>query len=189
VTNESSISGARRAEVTGLGVREPRGKGLVLPKPLESGNLNLNKVVIGRKSPMKNKNNTSRLFRPLSALLLALSLAGLPAFGVHTAYADQQKRLRCEENAPLCTEVVNPLNYEGKYTGADEPSLLFYSNVPGSGNSNVYVLTLPKDPPILPKQDGTGGTFNFQLHPAFWFGMAMCDTQSAPNPPGRNRPL
>jgi len=40
---------------------------------------------------------------------------------------------------------------------------------------------LPKDPPTLPKQDGTGGTFNFQLHPAFWFGMAMCDTQSAPN--------
>jgi hypothetical protein len=64
---------------------------------------------------------------------------------------------------------------------ADEPSLLFYSAVPGSGNSNVYVLTLPADPPNLPRQDGTGGTFNFQLHPAFWFGMAMCDTQSYPN--------
>ena len=43
-------------------------------------------------------------------------------------------------------------------------------------------LTLPKDPPTLPKQDGTGGTWNFQLHPAFWFGMAMCDDQSAPLP-------
>ncbi|MGH6795970.1 MAG: hypothetical protein ACREDH_12450, partial [Methylocella sp.] len=68
------------------------------------------------------------------------------------------------------------------YTGHDEPALLFYSDVPGSGNSNLYKLTLPKDPPNLPKQDGTGGTFNFQLHPAFWFGMAMCDSQSAPNP-------
>src|SRR5205807_10498724 len=38
----------------------------------------------------------------------------------------------------------------------------------------------PKDTPRLPEQDGTGGTVNFQLHPAFWFGMAMCDTQSAP---------
>lgn len=66
--------------------------------------------------------------------------------------------------------------------GHDDPSVLFYSNVPGSGNSNVYVLTLPKDPPNLPKQDGTGGTFNFQLHPAFWIGMALCDSQSAPNP-------
>ena len=64
---------------------------------------------------------------------------------------------------------------------ADEPSLLFDSAVPGSGNSNVYVLTLPTDLPNLPRQDGTGGTFNFQLHPAFWFGMAMCDTQSYPN--------
>ena len=24
----------------------------------------------------------------------------------------------------------------------------------------------------MPTQDGTGGTFNFQFHPAFWFGMA-----------------
>jgi hypothetical protein len=45
-------------------------------------------------------------------------------------------------------------------------------------------LVLPNEPPTLPKQDGTGGTFNFQLHPAFWSGMAMCDDQSAPNPGG-----
>src|SRR5207245_7162565 len=62
----------------------------------------------------------------------------------------------------------------------DEPSLLFYSNVAGSGNSNRYVLKLPFDPPTAPTQDGTGGTFNFQLHPAFWFGMALCDTESSP---------
>src|SRR5205823_7144383 len=28
----------------------------------------------------------------------------------------------------------------------------------------------------------TGGTWNFQLHPAFWFGMALCESQSYPNP-------
>ena len=77
---------------------------------------------------------------------------------------------------------MEALNYEGQYTGHDEPSTLFYSNIPGSGNNNLYFLTLPKDPPTLPKQHGTGGTFNFQLRPAFWFGMAMCDSQSAPNP-------
>jgi hypothetical protein len=43
---------------------------------------------------------------------------------------------------------------------------------------------VPKDPPTLPTQDGKGGTFNFQLHPAFWVGMALCDDQSAPNPGG-----
>jgi hypothetical protein len=45
-----------------------------------------------------------------------------------------------------------------------------------------YRLVLPRDPPVLPNQRSTGGTFNFQLHPAFWFGIAMCDTQSYPNP-------
>ena len=84
----------------------------------------------------------------------------------------------------LCTEVYDFIGYDGAYTGHDEPSLLFYSDVRGSGNSSIYRLRLPKDPPTLPKQDGTGGTFNFQLHPAFWVGMAMCDDQSAPNPGG-----
>ena len=37
---------------------------------------------------------------------------------------------------------------------------------------------------MLPKQDGSGGTWNFQLRPAFWFGMAMCDDQGNPNPGG-----
>src|SRR6516164_373235 len=87
----------------------------------------------------------------------------------------------CEQNAATCTELNQPVT---AYTGHDEPSLLFYSNTPGSGNNNTWTMTLPTDPPKLPRQDGSGGTFNFQLHPAFWFGMAMCDDQSAPNPGG-----
>jgi len=86
-----------------------------------------------------------------------------------------------DQSGILCTEVYESIGYGGAYTGHDEPSLLFYSNVPGSGNTGTYFLRLPKDPPTLPKQDGTGGTFNFQLRPAFWVSMAMCDTQSAPN--------
>ena len=44
------------------------------------------------------------------------------------------------------------------------------------------------DVPYSPADDvlrpgGSGGTDNFQLRPAFWFGMAMCDNQSSPNPP------
>ena len=69
-----------------------------------------------------------------------------------------------------------------EYIGHDEPSSLFYSNKPGSGNNNTYQLNLPKDPPVRPRQNQSGGTWNFQLHPAFWMGMAMCDNQSAPNP-------
>jgi hypothetical protein len=69
---------------------------------------------------------------------------------------------------------------QGHYVGHDEPSLAFYSSTPGSGNAAQYQLTLPSDPPTRPQQDGSGGTFNFQLHPTFWFGMVLCDGQSYP---------
>lgn len=93
------------------------------------------------------------------------------------------QRISCDDPTGIfCTEQNEFGGYNGAYTGHDEPSVLFYSNVPGSGNSGVYILQLPKDPPTAPKQDGTGGTFNFQLHPAFWVGMAICDDQSNPNP-------
>ena len=77
----------------------------------------------------------------------------------------------------ICADAKDAGEY---YAGHDEPSALFYSNTPGAGNSYISHLTLPTDPSTLPNQAGTGGTFNFQLHPTFWFGMAMCDTQSAP---------
>jgi hypothetical protein len=96
-----------------------------------------------------------------------------------------QQAFSCDEATGfLCAEVYQSIGYNGAYTGHDEPSVLFYSAVAGSGNTMTYLLQLPKDPPTLPKQDGTGGTFNFQLHPAFWVGMAVCDDQSAPNPGG-----
>ena len=90
----------------------------------------------------------------------------------------------CVQHSSLCTERNDPWTYDD-YTyvsGHDEPSVLFYSNLPGSGNSNHYTVTLPSDPAAPPKQDGSGSTWNFQLRPAYWFGMIMCDDQSAPNP-------
>src|SRR5207249_9859109 len=86
----------------------------------------------------------------------------------------------CSENAFFCTEAANSIGSGGEYTGHDEPSLLFYSNTAGSGNSNIYKFVLPKDPIQRPTQDGLGATWNFQLRPTCWFGMVMCDTQSAP---------
>jgi hypothetical protein len=95
----------------------------------------------------------------------------------------------CEDPYSLCTEREYNRSYDpeyrGRYIGHDEPSLLFYSSVPGSGNYTQYQLVLPKDPAKFPSDAnpaGTGGptVWNFQLHPAFWFGMALCDTQSYP---------
>ena len=49
--------------------------------------------------------------------------------------------------------------------------MLFKSAVPGSGNDITYELTLPKEPKQKPQNDGSGGTWNFQLRPTFWFGL------------------
>jgi hypothetical protein len=99
----------------------------------------------------------------------------------HAAHpADASKHINCATSA-LCTEVHDSEEVfgEGTYVGHDEPSLLFYSKTSGSGNQNRWQMTLPKDPsPSLAGTPGVG--YNFQLHPAFWFGMAMCDTQSYP---------
>ena len=63
-------------------------------------------------------------------------------------------KLLCHEGSPLCAETNDSIGYRSEYTGHDEPSALFYSNVPGSGNNANYRLVIPTDPPILPKQDG-----------------------------------
>jgi len=110
-------------------------------------------------------------------LLLISSLA--------QASPPQPAGFRCDEpSGILCAEQRDNPGGSEYYVGHDEPSLLFYSNTPGAGFNNVYRIRLPKDPPLLPKQDGSGGTWNFQLRPAFWFGMAMCDDQGDPNPGG-----
>lgn len=121
--------------------------------------------------------------KPALSCFVLLLLACLA--GAQSNPSSPRRTLDCDQRTGiLCTEVFDSIGYNGAYTGHDEPSILFYSNVRGSGNSSVYRLRLPKDPPTLPNQNGTGGTFNFMLHPAFWVGMAMCDDQSAPNPGG-----
>jgi hypothetical protein len=77
----------------------------------------------------------------------------------------------------MCTEVQDYYHAFDTYVGHDEPSVLYYSNVAGAGNHDQWQLTLPKDPPPSVKP---GRSWNFQLTPAFWFGMALCDTQSYP---------
>jgi hypothetical protein len=88
----------------------------------------------------------------------------------------------CESHVGVCPDTRTHQDYEGNYVGHDEPATLFYSTRAGSGNSNTWLLRLPHESPALPRQDGTGGTWNFQRSITFWFGMALCETQSYPNP-------
>jgi hypothetical protein len=119
-----------------------------------------------------------RSFIAFSLLMLAL-LAAPGAWAATHRPAQRPAQLDCKANLGYCTEPFDS-GYDGQYVGHDEPALLFYSNVPGSGNSSIYQLTLPKDPPTLPRQDGTGGVFNFELHATIWMGMILCDSQSSP---------
>jgi hypothetical protein len=116
----------------------------------------------------------------LGGIMLLATAGALAPASASSPSGQRPEKLLCNEGSPICAEAVDALGYEGQYTGHDEPSLLFYSNTPGAGNNQRYRMVVPQDPPILPTQDGTGGTFNFQDRIAFWFGMDLCDNQSAP---------
>jgi hypothetical protein len=117
-----------------------------------------------------------------SGFALVASVLTLASGSANAASLATPMHLDCAKGLALCTEVHDSEAVFGEdhYVGHDEPATLFYDSHAGAGNNNTYLLRLPKDPPKPPKQDGSGGTFNFQLHPAFWFGMAMCDSESHP---------
>src|SRR6266700_334048 len=114
----------------------------------------------------------------IGGLMAAVALRGT----IDHAHAANTQVLNCARTA-LCTEVADPEEVfgEGNYVGHDEPSTLFYSNKPGSGNNMRYELTLPSDPPApggVPTSPAE--SFHCQLHAACSSGIAMCDTQSYP---------
>jgi len=112
---------------------------------------------------------------PASAAIGGSSGAGAPRAAAEN-YFDKPL---CQSSKSLCVDAYNGL--AGKYVGHDEPSLEFKSSVPGSGNDMTYTMTLPRDPKKQPNASGNGGsTWNFQLRPTFWFGLTLCDTESAP---------
>jgi hypothetical protein len=78
----------------------------------------------------------------------------------------------------LCTELADSDDAFGHYVGHDEPSVLFYSNTPGSGHQMSYTGQLPVEP--TPTNVPGKHVYTFEYTPAFWFGMAMCDSQSYP---------
>ena len=118
----------------------------------------------------------------LTSIVTGLLMTGVMLGSVTHAQAasvsSTPMHINCSLGSTACTEVHESDEVFGHYVGHDEPSTLFYSNVPGSGNQMRYALSLPKDPAPSPLVQGK--SFNFQLQVAFWFGMAICDTQSYP---------
>ena len=129
---------------------------------------------------------------------LVLAAASLPASAA--SHADTQARVMrattakanledplCQSYNSLCVDTSS--HPAGGYVGHDEPSIEFKSGRAGSGNDMTYTMTLPRDPKKQPNATGSGGsTWNFQLRPTFWFGLTLCDTQSAPEFTHKCRP-
>ena len=109
--------------------------------------------------------------RVRAAIMILLSLA-LAASSAIRATAGSY----CEETK-LCADPADGVFNYDYYVGHDEPALLFYSSKPGSGNSSLYYMTLPTEPPFNP---GSNVVNSYRLYTAFWLGMALCDSQSAP---------
>ena len=127
----------------------------------------------------------------LSVPLLAAAALAAPASAAGASTATSQTKAVSAEaaslgNKPLClskhSTCVDAREYPNdQYVGHDEPSIEFKSNLPGSGNDMTYTTTLPRDPKVQPNASGVGGTtWNFELRPTFWFGLTLCDSQSAP---------
>jgi hypothetical protein len=70
----------------------------------------------------------------------------------------------------------------GHYVGHDEPSVKFISSAAKSGNTMTYYLQLPKDPARRPTANGKVVDY-FELSPAPWFGLPICDPASYPQNP------
>jgi len=101
-------------------------------------------------------------------------------------YSSAQKELR----ANLCTDISGAIKgaYGGKYydnrhyIGHDEPDTTFLSNAPGSGGNVTWTETLGRDPRGTPGNSHPGSDLSkwFELSPAPWFSMALCDPNSFP---------
>ncbi|MBV9855839.1 MAG: hypothetical protein JOY82_15205 [Streptosporangiaceae bacterium] len=90
----------------------------------------------------------------------------------------------------ICAEVhlggaYGRLEDNGYYIGHDEPTMQFYSRKPGSSTNITWMQTLPRDPRRLPTVHGPlkDVTHFFELMPALWYSMALCDPLSEPQLP------
>ncbi|MDR2983229.1 MAG: hypothetical protein LBV34_00155, partial [Nocardiopsaceae bacterium] len=94
---------------------------------------------------------------------------------------------RSVDRALRCTDIRGLEHNErffdnGHYIGHDEPSIRFLSKRAGSGNNVTFTEQLPRDPVAKPTVNHPGHdvTHWFELTPAPWFGMSICDPRSYP---------
>ncbi len=143
------------------------------------------------------------------ALLLLAGVAALalsPSAALAVSSSTARGELDCNGDSPIqsavrvsmnCTDIRgfagenNANNWDarfydnGTYIGHDEPDMTFLSNQPGSGNDVTWTDQIPHDPTAAPTDVDPGHDVAhwFELSPAPWFSMAMCDSDSYPQNP------
>jgi hypothetical protein len=88
----------------------------------------------------------------------------------------------------VCRDVRDSSESDGRfyennhYIGHDEPDLNFISSRPGSGSDSTWTFTLGRDPAANPTvgHPGSDVSHYFELTPAMWLSMNLCDPQSYP---------
>jgi len=149
------------------------------------------------------------LLGTLSAVALLFGVAwisGIPAAASVASPAkyvpNSQGELDCNGFSPVqkplrlfnCTDIHgipgkgNANAWDGRfydnnhYIGHDEPNTDFLSSAPGSGNNVSWTVTLGRDPKAAPTDANPGHDVShwFELTPAPWFSMALCDPNSFP---------
>jgi hypothetical protein len=133
-------------------------------------------------------------------LVAAQALAGVTANAAPAAQGVRPNgagELDCNGRSPIqravaralrCTDIRGLAGHgqrfydNGHYIGHDEPSIRFLSNRPGSGGNVTFTERLPVDPAAKPTvgHPGHDVTHWFELSPAPWFGMSICDPRSYP---------
>jgi hypothetical protein len=135
----------------------------------------------------------------------ASAAPGAPAAASHSVKPKSVGNLDCNGYSPIqksvsdrklvCTDIRglerDAAEYHhrfydnGHYIGHDEPSIRFLSSRPGSGNDVTFTERLPLDPKRLPtvNHPGRDVTHWFELSPAPWYGMSICDPNSYPQTP------
>ncbi len=112
----------------------------------------------------------SGLSLPVASASTFPKSGGLDCNGFSTVQAPVDLNLQCRQ--PLGPNGVYADN--GYYVGHDEPTVDFYSNVPGSGNNMTYKFVLPQDP------SAATSFHSYKDYVTFWVGMDLCDNQSYP---------
>ena len=94
----------------------------------------------------------------------------------------------CSRGSPLCPEVNDSAQIFGHYVGHDEPSLLFYSKCSRLGEFDAVPGAATGGPARPTQHVWQRWHIQLPIAPAFWFGMALCDTESSPNPGTKSCP-